>query len=96
MLEEILAFECTYFHCWTLSDVIRLLFCLCLPLVVSDVDYIITESGLQRDQPPTIGDPFSLAVVILKNDNSEGILEFKQDYVDITGQSHSKDEMKLK
>lgn len=70
-----------------------LLFFLCLPLVLSDVDYIITESGLQRDQPPAIGDRFSLAVVILKNDNAEGILEFKQDYVDITGQSRSQDGM---
>lgn len=50
------------------------------------MDYNITESGLQRDQPPTIGDLFSLAVVILKNDNAEGILEFRQDYGDITGQ----------
>lgn len=89
MLKEIIAFECTYSHCWTL-------FCLCLPLVVSDVDYIIRESGLQRDQPPTIGDLFSIAVVILKNDNAEGILEFKQGYVNITGQSHRKDEMTLK
>lgn len=82
MPEEIIAFECSYFYFWTL------LFCLCLPLVVSDVDYIMTESGLQRDQPPTIGHLFSLAVVILKNDNAEGILEFHQDYVDLTGQSH--------
>ncbi|XP_029685938.1 LOW QUALITY PROTEIN: adhesion G-protein coupled receptor V1 [Takifugu rubripes] len=51
---------------------------------VSDVDYTITETGLQRDQPPTIGDLFSLAVVILTNDNAEGILEFRQDFVDIT------------
>lgn len=64
--------------------------------MVSDVDYTITESGLQRDQPPLIGDPFSLAVVILKNDNVEGILEFKEDDVDITGQSNSKDDMKFK
>lgn len=81
---------------FSLLDVITLLLCLCLPLVVSGVDYIVTESGLQRDQPPTIGDLFSLAVVIMKNDNAEGILEFQQDYVDITGQSPSKDEMKLK
>lgn len=52
------------------------------------MDYIMKESGLQRDQPPTIGHLFSLAVVILKNDNAEGILEFHQDYVDLTGQSH--------
>lgn len=64
--------------------------------MVSEVDYTITESGLQRDQPPIIGEPFSLAVVILKNDNAEGILEFKQDYVDVTGQSNSKDDIRFK
>ncbi|XP_056276017.1 adhesion G-protein coupled receptor V1 [Pseudoliparis swirei] len=41
-------------------------------------------SGLQLDQPPAIGNISSLAVVILKNDNAEGILEFRQDYVNIT------------
>lgn len=61
----------------------------------SDVDYNITETGLQRDQPPIIGDLFSLAVIILKNDNAEGILEFRQDYVDITGKRPSKYELKL-
>lgn len=71
------------------------LFCLCRPLVDSDVDYTITETGLQRDQPPAIGDLFSLAVVILTNDNAEGILEFRQDFVDITGQRHSNDDVKL-
>lgn len=76
-----------------LDFIITLLLCLCLPLVDSHVDYITTESGLQRDQPPIIGDLFSLALVIMKNDNAEGILEFQQDYVDITGQSHTEDEM---
>ncbi|KAK9522608.1 hypothetical protein VZT92_019059 [Zoarces viviparus] len=41
-------------------------------------------SGLQLDQPPAIGNISSLAVLILKNDNAEGILEFRQDYVNIT------------
>ncbi|XP_037338537.2 adhesion G-protein coupled receptor V1 [Pungitius pungitius] len=41
-------------------------------------------SGLQLDQPPAIGNISSVAVVILKNDNFEGILEFRQDYVNIT------------
>lgn len=91
MLVQTTTFECTNFHCWILFDAITLLFCLCLPLVVSDMNYTIADSGLQRDQPPTIGDPFSLAVVILKNDNAEGILEFVQDYMDIRGKSHSKD-----
>uniref|UniRef100_UPI003AAD5B8E adhesion G-protein coupled receptor V1 n=1 Tax=Centroberyx gerrardi TaxID=166262 RepID=UPI003AAD5B8E len=51
---------------------------------VSAVDYTVRESGLQLDQPPAIGDISSLAVVILMNDNAEGILEFSQDYVSIT------------
>ncbi|XP_044053980.1 adhesion G-protein coupled receptor V1 isoform X2 [Siniperca chuatsi] len=51
---------------------------------VSAVDYTVRESGLQLDQPPAIGNISSLAVVILKNDNAEGILEFRQDYVNIT------------
>ncbi|XP_077943744.1 adhesion G-protein coupled receptor V1 [Gasterosteus aculeatus] len=40
--------------------------------------------GLELDQPPAIGNISSVAVVILKNDNAEGILEFRQDYVNIT------------
>ncbi|KAM8885173.1 adhesion G-protein coupled receptor V1 [Spinachia spinachia] len=40
-------------------------------------------SGLQLDQHPAIGNISSVAVVILKNDNAEGILEFRQDYVNI-------------
>uniref|UniRef100_A0A3P8TGE6 Adhesion G-protein coupled receptor V1 n=1 Tax=Amphiprion percula TaxID=161767 RepID=A0A3P8TGE6_AMPPE len=51
---------------------------------ISDVDYTVRESGLQLDQPPAIANISSLAVVILKNDNAEGILEFRQDYVNIT------------
>uniref|UniRef100_A0A8D3DRH1 Adhesion G-protein coupled receptor V1 n=1 Tax=Scophthalmus maximus TaxID=52904 RepID=A0A8D3DRH1_SCOMX len=47
----------------------------------SAVDYTVRESGLQLDQPPAIGNYSSLAVVILKNDNAEGVLEFRQDYV---------------
>ncbi|XP_075895105.1 adhesion G-protein coupled receptor V1 isoform X2 [Nelusetta ayraudi] len=50
----------------------------------SDVDYTVTASGLQQDQPPAVGDVTSLAVVILSNDNVEGILEFGHDFVNIT------------
>ncbi|KAM3842448.1 adhesion G-protein coupled receptor V1-like, partial [Diretmus argenteus] len=53
-------------------------------LNVSTVDYAVRESGLQLDQPPAVGNISSVAVVILKNDNAEGILEFDQDYVSIT------------
>ncbi|XP_059193370.1 adhesion G-protein coupled receptor V1 [Centropristis striata] len=51
---------------------------------VSAADYTVRESGLQLDQPPAIGNISSLSVVILKNDNAEGVLEFMQDYVNIT------------
>uniref|UniRef100_A0A665TER5 Adhesion G-protein coupled receptor V1 n=1 Tax=Echeneis naucrates TaxID=173247 RepID=A0A665TER5_ECHNA len=51
---------------------------------VSDVDYKVRESGLQLDQPPAISNISSLIVTILKNDNAEGMLEFRQDYVNIT------------
>ncbi|XP_057687080.1 adhesion G-protein coupled receptor V1 isoform X4 [Corythoichthys intestinalis] len=51
---------------------------------VSGVDYTLTESGLRLDQPPVIGDISSLAVFILKNDNAEGVLQFRHDHVNIT------------
>lgn len=51
------------------------------------MDYTVRESGLQQDQPPAVGNISSLVVVILKNDNVEGILEFRQDDVNITGKS---------
>lgn len=53
--------------------------------MASDVDYTVRESGLQLDQPPAVGSISALAVIILKNDNVEGILEFREDYVNITG-----------
>lgn len=55
--------------------------------MVSAVDYTVRESGLQQDLPPAVGNISSLLVFILKNDNAEGILEFRQDYVRITGKS---------
>lgn len=55
--------------------------------MVSDVDYMLRESGLRQDQPPAAGAISSLSVVILKNDNVEGVLEFIQDYVNITGKA---------
>ncbi|KAG7490788.1 G-protein coupled receptor 98 [Solea senegalensis] len=51
---------------------------------VSAVDYTVRESGLQLDQPPALGNISSLAVLILENDNVEGILEFRQDYASVT------------
>ncbi|TKS78901.1 G-protein coupled receptor 98 [Collichthys lucidus] len=51
---------------------------------VSGVDYTVMESGLQQDQPPAIGNISSLVVVIKQNDNVEGILEFMENYVNVT------------
>lgn len=51
------------------------------------MDYTVTASGLQQDQPPAVGDVTSLAVVILSNDNVEGILEFGHDFVNSTGKT---------
>ncbi|XP_061753493.1 adhesion G-protein coupled receptor V1 [Nerophis ophidion] len=48
---------------------------------ISGVDYTVKEFGLQLDQPPLLGDVSSVAVVIQKNDNAEGVLEFRQDSV---------------
>ncbi|KAM4746526.1 adhesion G-protein coupled receptor V1 isoform 2-T2 [Anableps anableps] len=53
-------------------------------LNLSAVDYTVRESGLQLDQPPAIGNISSLLVVIQQNDNAEGILEFRQDFLNIT------------
>ncbi|XP_071260291.1 adhesion G-protein coupled receptor V1-like isoform X2 [Salvelinus alpinus] len=50
----------------------------------SNVDFSVREHGLQRDQPPAIGKVSSVMIVIQKSDNSEGILEFLPDYVNIT------------
>ncbi|XP_075324846.1 adhesion G-protein coupled receptor V1 [Odontesthes bonariensis] len=51
---------------------------------LSAVDYTIRESGLQLDQPPGVGNISSVVVIILQNDNAEGILEFMQDYIYFT------------
>ena len=54
--------------------------------MVSGVDYTVRESGLQLDLPPTVGNVSSVTVVILKNDNAEGILEFSPDHLDVIGE----------
>lgn len=58
---------------------------MCLPPAGSLVDYTVRESGLQLDQPPAVGNISSLVVLIQQNDNVEGVLEFRQDYLNITG-----------
>ncbi|RXN21226.1 G- coupled receptor 98-like protein [Labeo rohita] len=53
-------------------------------LNASSMDFTVREYGLQIDQPPAIGNLSSLMVIIQKNDNAEGILEFDPKYVNIT------------
>ncbi|XP_017551078.2 adhesion G-protein coupled receptor V1 isoform X2 [Pygocentrus nattereri] len=48
------------------------------------LDFTIKEQGLQIDQPPAIGNLSSIMIVIQKNDNVEGILEFHPSYTNIT------------
>ncbi|XP_019908355.3 adhesion G-protein coupled receptor V1 isoform X2 [Esox lucius] len=50
----------------------------------SNVDFSVREHGLQRDQPPAIGNISSVTIVIQKNDNAEGVLEFSANFVNIT------------
>ncbi|XP_062310079.1 adhesion G-protein coupled receptor V1 [Osmerus eperlanus] len=50
----------------------------------SVVDYTVREHGLRLDQPPALGDASSVTVVIRKNDDAEGVLEFHPSYVNIT------------
>ncbi|XP_055742122.1 adhesion G-protein coupled receptor V1 isoform X1 [Salvelinus fontinalis] len=50
----------------------------------STVDFSVMEHGLQRDQPPAVGNVSSIRIVIQKSDNAEGVLEFLPDYVNIT------------
>ncbi|XP_041926588.1 adhesion G-protein coupled receptor V1 [Alosa sapidissima] len=50
----------------------------------SNLDFTVRENGLQTDQPPAIGNVSSIMVVILKNDNAEGVIEFDSAYVNLT------------
>ncbi|GAA6078507.1 adhesion G-protein coupled receptor V1 isoform X1, partial [Tachysurus ichikawai] len=50
----------------------------------SALNFTIREHGLQIDQPPAIGNISSIMIVILKNDNVEGILEFDPSFINIT------------
>ncbi|XP_028834405.1 adhesion G-protein coupled receptor V1 isoform X2 [Denticeps clupeoides] len=50
----------------------------------SNMDFAVRENGLQRDQPPAIGNTSTLMVIIQKNDNAEGVIEFDPNYANIT------------
>uniref|UniRef100_A0A8C3XBP1 Adhesion G-protein coupled receptor V1 n=1 Tax=Catagonus wagneri TaxID=51154 RepID=A0A8C3XBP1_9CETA len=39
-------------------------------------DFTIQENGLQVDQPPEIGNISVVRIIIMKNDNAEGVIEF--------------------
>nr|XP_011757031.1 G-protein coupled receptor 98 isoform X6 [Macaca nemestrina] len=43
-------------------------------------DFTIQENGLQIDQPPEIGNISIVRIMIMKNDNAEGIIEFDPKY----------------
>ncbi|XP_069348971.1 adhesion G-protein coupled receptor V1 [Eulemur rufifrons] len=43
-------------------------------------DFTVRENGLQIDQPPEIGNISIVRIVIMKNDNAEGIIEFDPKY----------------
>ncbi|XP_033623594.1 adhesion G-protein coupled receptor V1 [Fukomys damarensis] len=43
-------------------------------------DFTIQENGLQIDQPPEIGNISTIRIIIMKNDNAEGIIEFDPKY----------------
>ncbi|XP_058231364.1 adhesion G-protein coupled receptor V1 isoform X3 [Hemibagrus wyckioides] len=50
----------------------------------SVLNFTVREHGLQIDQPPAIGNISSIMIVIEKNDNVEGILEFDPSFINIT------------
>ncbi|XP_053337317.1 adhesion G-protein coupled receptor V1 [Clarias gariepinus] len=50
----------------------------------SALNFTIREHGIQIDQPPAIGNISTILIVIQKNDNIEGILEFDSSYINIT------------
>ncbi|XP_031794624.1 adhesion G-protein coupled receptor V1 [Sarcophilus harrisii] len=43
-------------------------------------DFTVRENGLQVDQPPEIGNISTIRIIIMKNDNAEGIIEFDPRY----------------
>ncbi|NWI09710.1 GPR98 protein, partial [Crypturellus soui] len=47
----------------------------------SGFDFVIKENGLQVDQPPVVGNISTVRIVIAKNDNADGVIEFDSQYV---------------
>lgn len=48
-------------------------------------DFTIQENGLQLDQPPEIGNVSLVRIIIMKNDNAEGIIEFDPRFTALEG-----------
>lgn len=49
-------------------------------------DFTIQENGLQIDQPPVTGNVSIVQIIIMENDNVEGIIEFDPKYTAISGE----------
>lgn len=52
-------------------------------------DFTIRENGLQLDQPPEIGNISIVRIIIMKNDNAEGVIEFDPRYTAFEGKFSS-------
>ncbi|KAG9488005.1 hypothetical protein GDO78_007684 [Eleutherodactylus coqui] len=57
-------------------------------IIITDVtllgrgyDHAVQENGLQIDEPPVIGNNSIIRIIILINDNAEGVIEFDPDFV---------------
>ncbi|MBN3308256.1 GPR98 protein, partial [Amia calva] len=53
-------------------------------LNASGSNFTLLDYGLQLDEPPVIGNSSSAIIVIQKNDNAEGIIEFDPQYINVT------------
>ncbi|XP_069483725.1 adhesion G-protein coupled receptor V1 isoform X2 [Ambystoma mexicanum] len=49
----------------------------------SGYDFTVRDNGLQIDQPPGIGNASTVRIIIMKNDNAEGIIEFHAQFLDV-------------
>ncbi|XP_069819007.1 adhesion G-protein coupled receptor V1 isoform X3 [Dendropsophus ebraccatus] len=52
-------------------------------LLGSGYDHTIRENGLQIDEPPIIGNNSIIRIIILINDNAEGVIEFDPQFVSL-------------
>ncbi|XP_075693474.1 adhesion G-protein coupled receptor V1 [Rhinoderma darwinii] len=46
-------------------------------------DHAVRENGLQTDEPPIIGNNSMIRIIILINDNAEGVIEFDPQFVSL-------------